>query len=155
MHAEKDIKLSKDFLHSGFETFLYPNVSLKTRILNIMTNRPMVTTIKRAKLNQPSTIAVVPTPLRTLPFPKSWAMMEAATDAVCCQRTETSTNIEAMNMMASAIWETGRDGKGLTSLSLPAASSSSCHPGKVARSKRQMNANMMAMILALSVIVSR
>jgi hypothetical protein len=43
----------------------------------------------------------------------------------------------------------------LTSLSLPAASSSSCHPGKVARSKRQMNANMMAMILALSVIVSR
>jgi hypothetical protein len=45
----------------------------------------------------------VPTPLRTLPLPKSWAMMEAATDAVCCQRTETSTNIEAMNMMASAI----------------------------------------------------
>jgi len=68
-----------------------------------MTNKPMVTTINSAKLNQPSTIAVVPTPLRTLPLPKSWAMMEAATDAVCCQRTETSTNIEAMNMMASAI----------------------------------------------------
>ncbi len=105
--------------------------------------------INNAKLNQPSTIAVVPTPLRTLPLPKSWAMMEAATDAVCCQRTETSTNIDAMNIMASAIWETGRDGNGLTSRSLPAASSSSCHPGKVARSRRQINANMIAMMLSL------
>jgi hypothetical protein len=113
----------------------------------------MVTTINNAKLNQPSTIAVVPTPLRTLPFPKSWAIMEAATDAVCCQRTETSTNIDAMNMMARAICDTGREGNGLTSLSLPAASSSSCHPGKVARSRRHMNANMIAMILGQLVIV--
>lgn len=72
-------------------------------MLNIMTKRPMVTTISNAKLNQPSTMAVVPTPLSTLPLPKSWAMIEAATEAVCCQRTETSTNIDAMNMMASAI----------------------------------------------------
>jgi len=109
----------------------------------------MVTTINNAKLNQPSTIAVVPTPLKTLPLPKSWAMIEAATDAVCCQRTETSTNIDAMKMMASAIWETGREGNGLTSRSLPAASSSSCHPGNVARSRRQMKANMMAIMLDL------
>lgn len=143
----KDINISNLVLRSCQEAFVYPNVSLKTRILNIMTKRPMVTMISNAKLNQPSTMAVVPTPLLTLPFPKSWAMMEAATDAVCCQRTETSTNIEAMNIMASAIWDTGREGKGFTSRSLPEESSSSCHPGKVARSRRQMKANMMAMML--------
>ena len=76
-------------------------------------------------------------------------MIEAATDAVCCQRTETRTKIEAMNMIASAIWETGREGNGLTSRSLPLTSSSSCHPGKVASSKRQMNAKTMAMMLRI------
>lgn len=92
-------------------------------------------------------MAVVPTPLLTLPLPKSWAIIEAATEAVCCHRTETSTKIEAMKMIARAIWETGREGKGLTSRSLPWASSSSCQPGKVARRRRQMKAKMMAMIL--------
>lgn len=107
----------------------------------------MVTMMSNAKPNHPSTMAVVPTPLRTLPFPKSCAMMDAATEAVCCHSTETSTNIEAMKMMARAIWETGREGKGLTSRSEPAASSSSCQPGNVARRRRQMNAKMMAMML--------
>jgi hypothetical protein len=74
-------------------------------------------------------------------------MMDAATEAVCCHSTETSTKMEAMKMMARAICETGLEGKGLTSRSLPWASSSSCQPGKVARSRRQMNANMIAMIL--------
>jgi hypothetical protein len=74
-------------------------------------------------------------------------MIDAATDAVCCHKTDTSTKIEAMKIIASAIWETGREGNGLTSLSEPCASSSSCHPGKVARSKRQMNAKMMAIML--------
>lgn len=74
-------------------------------------------------------------------------MMDAATEAVCCHNTETSTKMEEINMMASAICETGREGKGLTSRSLPPASSSSCQPGKVARRRRQINANMMAMIL--------
>ena len=55
--------------------------------------------------------------------------------------------IEAMNMMARATWETGLDGKGRTSRSEPRSSSSSCQPGKVARSRRQMKANIMAMIL--------
>jgi len=59
--------------------------------------------ISNAKLNQPNTIAVVPTPLLTLPFPKSWAMIEAATEAVCCQRTETRTKMEAMKMIARAV----------------------------------------------------
>ena len=72
-------------------------------MLNIITSKPMVTTINSEKANQPSIMAVVPTPLSTLPFPKSCAMMEAATEAVCCQRTETRTKIEAMKMMASAI----------------------------------------------------
>jgi hypothetical protein len=95
----------------------------------------MVTIINNAKENQPSTMALVPTPLRTLPFPKSCAIMEAATDAVCCQST------------ARAIWETGREGNGLTSRSLPEASSSSCQPGKVASRRRHMKAKMMAMML--------
>lgn len=127
--------------------FLYPNVSLRTLMLKIMTNSPIVTMISNAKLNQPSTMAVVPTPLRTLPFPKSWAMIEAATDAVCCHRTETSTNIDEMKIIARAICETGLEGNGLTSRSLPSLSSSSCHPGKVASKSKQMNAKIMAIML--------
>jgi hypothetical protein len=112
-----------------------------------MTNSPIVTMNNNANPNHPSTIAVVPTPLNTLPFPRSWAIIEAATEAVCCHRTETRINIEAMKIIARAIWETGREGNGFTSRSLPEASSSSCHPGKVARSRRQMNANMIATML--------
>lgn len=112
-----------------------------------MTNSPIVTMINNANPNHPSTIAVVPTPLKTLPFPRSCAIIEAATEAVCCHSTETRTKIEAMKMIANAIWETGRDGKGLTSRSLPDASSSSCQPGKVARSSRQIKANTMATML--------
>lgn len=107
----------------------------------------MVTMMRRVKENQPMTMALVPTPLRTAPLPKSWAMMEAATEAVCCHRTETRTKMEAMKMMARAICETDRDGKGLTSRWEPSESSSSCQPGKVARSRKQRKAKMMAMIL--------
>jgi hypothetical protein len=103
--------------------------------------------INSVKLNHPITMALVPTPLSTLPFPKSWAMILAATEAVCCHKTETRMKMEAMKMMASAIWETGREGKGLTSRSEPSESSSSCQPGKVARRRRQMKARIMAMIL--------
>lgn len=99
--------------------------------------------------NQPSTIALVPTPDLTAPLPKSSAMVLAATDAVCCHRTETSTKMDAMKMMASATWLTGRLGKGLTSRSEPTESSSSCQPGKVARSRKQMKAKMMAIILSV------
>lgn len=84
-----------------------------------MTSRPIVTTINKAKPNQPSTMAVVPTPLLTLPLPRSCAMMDAATDAVCCHSTETKTKMEAMKMIARAICETGLEGNGLTSRSLP------------------------------------
>lgn len=55
--------------------------------------------------------------------------------------------MEAMKMIARATWETGREGKGLTSRSEPSESSSSCQPGKVARRMKQMKAKMMAMIL--------
>lgn len=112
-----------------------------------MTSNPIVTMIKSTNPNQPSTIAVVPTPLLTLPFPKSCAIMDAATDAVCCHKTDTRTKIEAINIRVRATWDTGRDGKGLTSLSLPSESSSSCQPGKVARSNRQMNAKTIPTIL--------
>lgn len=122
-------------------------ISANTRILRIMTRSPMVTMISSVKLNHPMTMADVPTPERTLPFPKSCAMILAATDAVCCHSTDTSTKMEAMKMMASATWLTGRLGNGLISRSDPSLSSSSCHPGKVASRRRQMNANMMAMIL--------
>jgi hypothetical protein len=83
----------------------------------------------------------------TAPFPKSCAMTDAATDAVCCQSTDTSTKMDATKMMARAICETKRDGKGLTSRSEPSESSSSCQPGNVARSRRQTKAKMMAMML--------
>jgi hypothetical protein len=110
-----------------------------------------VTMMSSVNENQPITMALVPTPLLTTPFPKSWAMTDAATDAVCCQRTETRTKMEAMKMMARAICETGREGNGLTSRSDPSESSSSCHPGKVARRSRQMKAKMMAIMLTVHV----
>lgn len=97
--------------------------------------------------NQPSTMALVPTPERTAPFPKSSDIVLAATDAVCCHSTDTSTKMDAMKMIASATCETGREGKGLTSRSEPTLSSSSCQPGKVARRRKQMKAKMMAMML--------
>jgi hypothetical protein len=90
-----------------------------------MTSKPIVTIMSSEKPNQPKIIAAEPTPDFTLPFPKSWAIVEAATEAVCCHRTETSTNIEAMKTSASAIWQTGLDGKGLTSISVPVSSSCS------------------------------
>jgi len=93
------------------------------------------------------TMADVPTPASTLPLAKSCAMMLAATEAVCCQRTETRTKMEAMKMMASATWLTAREGNGLTSRSDPSLSSSSCQPGKVASRRTQMKAKMIAMML--------
>jgi len=50
-------------------------------------------------------------------------------------------------MRASADWETGREGKGLTSRSEPRSSVSSCQPGNVARRMKQTKARMMATIL--------
>lgn len=120
---------------------------LRTRILNIMTKRPIVTIISNVNENQPSTMALVPTPDLTAPLPKSSAIVLAATDAVCCHNTETSMKMEAMKMMARATCDTGREGKGLTSRSEPTLSSSSCQPGKVARRRKQTKAKMMAMML--------
>ena len=123
-------------------------------ILKIMINNPIVTTISNANPNQPSTIAVVPTPLLTLPFPKSCAIVLAATEAVCCHSTETSTKTEAMKMSARATWDTEREGKGLTSRSEPRSSTSSCQPGKVRRRRKQTKARTMATILFLSLVSS-
>ncbi len=118
-------------------------------MLSIMTSRPMVTMMSSVKENQPMTMALVPTPDRTEPLPKSWAIVAAATDAVCCQRTETRMKMEAMKMMARATCETGREGKGLTSRSEPLESSSSCQPGNVARRMKQIKAKTMAMMLRI------
>lgn len=71
-------------------------------MLRIMNSSPIVTTTNKTNPNQPNTMADVPTPLLTLPLPMSWAMVLAATDAVCCHSTETSTNTEATKMRASA-----------------------------------------------------
>lgn len=71
-------------------------------MLKIMTSNPIVTMISNVNENQPMTMALVPTPDLTLPFPKSSAMILAATDAVCCHNTDTSTKMEAMKMMAKA-----------------------------------------------------
>lgn len=116
-------------------------------MLRIMNSRPMVTTTNRTNPNQPSTMADVPTPLLTLPLPMSWAIVLAATDAVCCHSTETSTNTEATKMRASAVCETGREGKGFTSTSEPDSSRSSCQPGNVARRMKQKKARTTATML--------
>ena len=117
-------------------------------ILNKMNNNPIVTMINNTKPNHPSTIALVPTPECTLPFPKSSVTEAAATEAVCCQRTDTRTKTEATKTRASATWQTAREGKGLTSISDPVSSScSSCQPGKVARRMKQTKARMIATML--------
>lgn len=118
-----------------------------TLILNIMTSKPIVTMMSNVKLNQPRTMAVVPTPALTLPLPKSFAITLAATEAVCCQSTLTRTNMELTKIMASATCDTGRVGKGLTSRSEPSELLSSCHPGNVARRRRQTKAKIIAIIL--------
>ena len=126
----------------------YSSVSRSSRLmLNIMTSSPMVTTISNANPNHPNTIAVVPTPLFTLPLPRSCAIVLAATEAVCCHNTETSTKTEATKISARAICDTGREGKGFTSRSDPLSSVSSCQPGKVARSRKHMKARTIATIL--------
>lgn len=112
-----------------------------------MISKPIVTMTKSANPNQPRIIADVPTPLFTLPFPKSCATVDAATEAVCCHNTDTRTKTEEMKMSASAICETGLDGNGLTSMSEPDGSCSSCQPGNVARMMKQKNASTMATML--------
>jgi len=82
-------------------------------MLMIMTSNPMVTMMSSTKPNQPRTMAEVPTPDLTLPFPRSCAIVDAATEAVCCHSTETSTKIDEVKMRARATCETGREGKGL------------------------------------------
>jgi len=64
-------------------------ISSNNRILNIITTSPIVTITNNANPNQPNIIAVAPTPLFTLPFPKSCAICAAATEAVCCHSTDT------------------------------------------------------------------
>lgn len=112
-----------------------------------MTSKPIVTTTKRPKPNQPRTMAEVPTPLFTLPLPSVCTIVLAATDAVCCHSTETSTNIAAIQINDRAICDTGREGNGLISRSEPVSSSSSCHPGNVASKIKQKKASIIATML--------
>lgn len=75
---------------------------LSILILRIMMRRPIVTITNSTKPNQPSTMAEVPTPLLTTLLPISWAIVLAATDAVCCHNTETSTKTEDTKIKARA-----------------------------------------------------
>lgn len=68
-----------------------------------ITSRPIVTIISNANPNQPSTIAVTPTPVDTDPFSKFSAIVAAATLAVCCHNTDTRTKIAATKITARAI----------------------------------------------------
>lgn len=88
---------------SNHSSVTHSSVNLSNMlILKIITKRPMVTIMKSANPNHPNIIAVDPTPLLTLPLPRSWAIVLAATEAVCCHNTETSTKTEATKMSASA-----------------------------------------------------
>jgi hypothetical protein len=88
-----------------------------------------------------------PTPLFRLPLARFWTIELAATDAVCCHNTDTSTNTEEIPINVKATCETGREGNGLTSRSEPLASISSCQPGNVARRMKQKKARTSATIL--------
>ncbi|KAF3387861.1 hypothetical protein DPV78_011998 [Talaromyces pinophilus] len=92
-------------------------------------------------------MAEEPTPLLRLPLAKFWTIELAATDAVCCHNTDTSTNTEEIPIKVKATCDTGREGKGLTSRSEPLASISSCQPGNVARRMKQKKARTSATIL--------
>jgi hypothetical protein len=92
-------------------------------------------------------MAVVPTPLLTLPLPRSCTMVDAATEAVCCHMMLTSTKTDEMKTVARAAWDTGLDGKGLTSVSDPLAEVSVCQPGKVASRRNVRKARTMATML--------
>ena len=109
-----------------------------------MTRRPIVTIISSANPNHPNTIAVTPTPVSTLPFPMVSAIVAAATLAVCCQSTLTSTKIAATNMMASEICETARLGRRRT---LGPSGYSSSYPGNVASSNSTTVAKMIATMI--------
>lgn len=75
-------------------------------------------------------------------------MVDAATLAMCCQKLARMAMSADINEQAKATWETGLEGKGLTSLSLPSDSSSSCQPGKVARSTNVIRAKEMLIKLS-------
>lgn len=59
----------------------------------------------------------------------------------------TRIKTEAMKMVARAAWETGREGKGLTSVSEPEEEVSVCQPGKVARRRKVRKARIIATML--------
>lgn len=121
-------------------------ICLYRRRLNTMNSKPIVTITKNANPNHPNTIAELPTPLLTLPLPKSCAMELAATLAVCCHRTDTRMKTDATKIRARATCETGREGIGFTSASSSPVSST-CQPGKDRRSTKQKKARTRATIL--------
>lgn len=125
----------------------------KSCMVNIMTSNPSVTTTSNANPNQPNIMAVVPTPLLTLPLPKSRTTVDAATAAVCCHMTLTSTKTDAMKTVARANCDTGREGTRRTSTSEPSELVLVCQPGKVARMTKVKKARTMATILGKLAIV--
>jgi hypothetical protein len=59
----------------------------------------------------------------------------------------TRTKTEEIKIVARATWETGREGKGLTSVSEPEEEVSVCQPGNVARRRKVRKARTIATIL--------
>lgn len=117
-------------------------------MLIIIISMPIVVINNRANPNQPSTIADAPTPLLTLPFPKSCVMVLAATEAVCCHSTVTSIKTVATKQSARQTWLRARDGTRLN-CSIPCVSSA-CQPGKVSKRRRAKNASIRATILQIT-----
>lgn len=114
---------------------------------SIITSRPRAAIISRAKDTHPHTIAPAPTPPFAAPYVKTSAIVDAATPAMCCQKVASNAMSADSPTHARAIWDTGREGKGLTSLALPSEFSSSCQPGKVFRRQHVMKLNGMEMKL--------
>lgn len=109
-----------------------------------MSSSPRATIMVRQKLIQPIAIAPAPTSVLTLPTFALSAIAAAPTAPTCCQRLATSNSTLPTNVHARAIWDTGIEGKGLTSLSDPVIwFLSSCQPGKVARRRMQIKTRTM------------
>ncbi|KAF7502894.1 hypothetical protein GJ744_004932 [Endocarpon pusillum] len=102
-------------------------------MLKIITIIIRVTTIFRNTLPQPKTIATDPTCPLTVPYERFCPITAAAELDICCHKIDTKLRNESIPRIDATMYETGLEGNGFTSISLPASSTSVCEPGKVER----------------------
>lgn len=108
---------------------------------------PMTGIITNVTAIHPKAIAALPVWVIVRPYVRCRVTVDAVLAPTCCQNADTQPKAHPSPRAANATIDTGRDGKGFTSRTESSSSSSSCHPGNVARRRKVMNVNMIAMIL--------